>query len=51
MKVNRILISPEYFMYNNKLAPGPVNVHPQGGWNEIVSTTEKLVNSIEELLK
>jgi hypothetical protein len=51
MKVNRILISPDYFMYNNQLAPGPVNVHPQGGWNEIVSTTEKLMNSIEELLK
>jgi hypothetical protein len=51
MKVNRILISPDYFMYNNQLAPGPVNVHPQGGWNEVASTTEKLMNSIEAMLK
>ena len=28
MKVKRILISAEYFMFNNKIVPGPVNNHP-----------------------
>lgn len=51
MKVNRILISPEYLMYNNKLAPGPVNNHPQGGWHEVAATTEKMIDSLKELLK
>lgn len=51
MKVNRILISPEYFTYNNKFFPGPVNNHPQGGWNEVAATAEKLMGCMENLLK
>lgn len=51
MKVNRILVSPEYIVFNDNIAPGPANNHPQGGWNEVAATTEKLLNSIEELLK
>lgn len=51
LKINRILLSGEYFVYNKNIHPGPVNVHPLGNWNEIAATTEKLINSIEELLK
>jgi hypothetical protein len=51
MKVNRILISPEYFTFNNRVFPGPVNNHPQGGWNEVAASTEKLISCIENLLK
>ena len=51
LKINRILLSPEYFIYNDRLAPGPANNHPQGGWNEVAGTTEKMIGSMEEMLK
>jgi hypothetical protein len=50
MKVPRILCSAEYFRYNNQYMPGPVNVHPQGGWNEVAAITEKLKTTVQTLL-
>ena len=50
MKVPRILCSAEYFRYNNQYIPGPVNVHPQGGWNEVAAITEKLKTTVQTLL-
>jgi hypothetical protein len=50
MKVNRICITPEYFKYANKICPGPVNVHPIGGWHEAVALTQKLIFSINNIL-
>ena len=50
LKVPRILTTAEYFVYNNNIYPGPVNCHPSGGWNEVASTNEKLINSIKQLV-
>ena len=50
MKVPRVLLTVEWMRINNKLYPGPVNVHPQGGWFEVVQTNEKLKSAAENLL-
>lgn len=50
LKVPRVLTTCEYFNYSNRVCPGPVNVHPLGGWNEIASTSEKLLSSVKELI-
>ena len=51
LKVKRIMCAAEIIKYGNGIMLGPHNVHPQGGWCEDVSTTEKLYNSIKEMLK
>lgn len=51
IKSKRILIGPEFVTYNNSVMPGPHNNHPIGGWCEDVSTTEKMIASIKEMLK
>ena len=51
LKIPRILVGPEIFIYNGRPFPGPHNNHPQGGWCEDVATSEKMKASIEELLK
>ena len=50
IKVPRILLSAEYFKYKDNFYPGPVNVHPQGGWNEVAAITEKLKTAVKTLL-
>ncbi len=55
LKVNRILLSPEFIEINednkNKIIPGPGNVIPCGGWFEYVQIPEKLLFSTLELMK
>jgi ADP-heptose:LPS heptosyltransferase len=50
IKVPRILLTAEYFKYKDNFYPGPVNVHPQGGWNEVAAITEKLKTAVKTLL-
>lgn len=50
MKVPRILVAPEFTRFNNRIIPGPHNVHPLGGWCEDVSSTEKLMAAMTALL-
>lgn len=51
LKINRIFLPSEIMIYNKNTSYGPVNVHPQGGWHEVASTTEKMVDSLKELIK
>ena len=51
LKIPRILIAPEYTVFKGIPGPGPHVNHPQGGWCEDVSTTEKMLASLENLLK
>lgn len=50
MKVPRILMTPEYMKLGDHLIPGPVNVHPNGGWFEVAETTQKLETSIKNMI-
>lgn len=50
MKIPRILLSPDFVDYHGVIIPGPHNNHPQGGWNEEVISTEKMVKAVESLL-
>lgn len=51
MKVPRLLLTAEWMKTDDdKFYPGPVNVHPQGGWFEVVQTNEKLKSAVENLL-
>ncbi|MBE6365377.1 MAG: hypothetical protein E7053_06450 [Lentisphaerae bacterium] len=50
MKIPRILVAAEYIICRKTFSTGPVNVQPQGGWCESVSTTEKMVSAIKNLL-
>ena len=51
MKIPRILIAADFIEIDGRVALGPCNVIPQGGWCERVSTTGKLVSSVEKLVK
>lgn len=50
MKIPRILLAPDFVDYHGVTIPGPHNNLPQGGWNEDVSSTEKMVKAVEEML-
>lgn len=50
LKVPRILLAPDYINYHGVIIPGPHNNLPQGGWNEDVSTTEKMIKAMENLI-
>lgn len=50
MKTPRILLAPEFVRSSGAVIPGPHNNHPQGGWCEDVSTTEKMLSAMEELI-
>ncbi len=50
MKIPRILIAAEFIIFRKNFTPGPVNVIPQGGWCESVSSTEKLISAVKNLL-
>ena len=49
LKVPRILVQPEFMSYQNSITRGPVNVHPLGGNNTAVSTTEKLLYTVNNI--
>lgn len=51
LKVKRIMCAAEIIKFGNGCMLGPHNVHPQGGWCEDVSITEKLYHSVKEMLK
>lgn len=52
MKVPRILLPTEFTKeMSGKLIPGIKNVIPFGGWTAIASTNEKMVSTLEDLLK
>lgn len=50
LKVNRILLTAEFNMIQNRLCIGPCNVNPQGGWIETVRTQQKLIPAMENLI-
>ena len=51
LKIPRILISPEYTLFKGVPGPGPHNNNPVGTWCEDAATTQKMIASLEELLK
>jgi hypothetical protein len=51
LKIPRILLAPEFFIFKKRVGPGPHVNLPQGGWCEDAGTTEKMIASLEELLK
>jgi len=50
MKLPRILLAPDFVDLNGVVIPGPHNNHPQGGWCESVSSTEKMIAAVTALL-
>ena len=52
MKINRILLSPDWVKYEDGSTKfGPRNVLPLGGWCNTVSITRKMVDAVTELLE
>jgi ADP-heptose:LPS heptosyltransferase len=52
MKINRILLSPEWVEYEDgRVKYGPKNNLPLGGWCNTVSITRKMVDAVRELLE
>lgn len=52
LNVPRVLLSPEFMRWGSGgvIAPGPVNVHPRGGWFEVVQTKDKFPHAVANLL-
>ncbi len=51
LKVPRVFLSPEFIrVENGNVIPGPVVLHPRGGWFEMVQTQEKFRYAVENLM-